>query len=228
MRKVKIILISIVFIIWCVILFFGAASIQRADNVLANTQDIETSINAEEKPHICPPPEIIEIEKEIIKEVITEYYIYIEVEKEIEPIFKVTPEERELLAELVYYEARGEKFPGQCAVVSVVFNRMKYNGNKNVKEVIKASGAFSPWGNGSMNGKTEEIENSNGYYDSIYEAVDFVIKYGVTIDEYVTYFRTNNYHDWGTKYKNYCQIGSHYFSYKVENYNKWLENQNRK
>lgn len=167
-----------------------------------------------------PAPEIIYIEIE--KEVIVEKEVIIEVEY-FKPVFDVTLEERELLAELIYYEARGEKFPTQTAIVSVVFNRLRFaKEGTTISDIIFAPNQFSP--SKRMDGKAEEITNSSWDYSGIYEAVDYVINYGVTIDEYVTYFRADYYHDWGEDYKPYCIIDKTYFSYKVANYNKWKNN----
>lgn len=57
-----------------------------------------------------------------------------------------------LLAHLVYAEARGESYTGQVAVASVVLNRVKNSSFPNtVAGVIYQSGAFSVVADGQIN-----------------------------------------------------------------------------
>lgn len=57
-----------------------------------------------------------------------------------------------LLAHLVYSEARGEPYAGQVAVAAVVLNRVKSSSFPNtVAGVIYQSGAFTPVQNGQIN-----------------------------------------------------------------------------
>ena len=52
--------------------------------------------------------------------------------------------ERELLARVIYAEARGEDFDGQVAVGAVVLNRLKHPGfPKTIREVVYQEGAFT-------------------------------------------------------------------------------------
>lgn len=56
----------------------------------------------------------------------------------------VSEEELELLARVIYAEARGENFEGQIAVGAVVLNRLKNPGfPKTIQEVIYQPGAFT-------------------------------------------------------------------------------------
>lgn len=219
MNKFVTIICTIVLIIWVLILLVSGIFVYKTDEVLAQTcppsysETIDGS-NIEEEVHVCPSPEVIVIE--VPKEVIVEVPVYLEQP----PAFLATSIERELLAELVYYEARGESFPGKCAVVSVVFNRLKYHGYNSIAEVITAENQFSPWKNGSMDGKLTPSQEKESYYEEIYRAVDFVIQHGVTIDEYVTFFRTQKYH---TDTIEYEVIGNHFFSFKQKYYDMYAK-----
>lgn len=65
--------------------------------------------------------------------------------------FRLTAEEYELLAKLVYAESRGEPFEGQVAVAAVVLNRVKHPSFPNsVKEVIMEPGQFLSVDNGMI------------------------------------------------------------------------------
>jgi hypothetical protein len=124
---------------------------------------------------------------EVIKEV--PVYIYVDRTNKIE----ITNEEREMIARLVYLEARGESFETQCGVVSVVINRLRngYWGNT-IKDVIFASGQFTP---AKSIYKTTPKEMN-------YEAVDFVLEYDVTLPYYVMYFNAG-----GFRYTPYKETG---------------------
>lgn len=57
-----------------------------------------------------------------------------------------------LLAHLVYAEARGEPYSGQVAIAAVVLNRVKSSSFPNtIPGVIYQSGAFTPVSNGQIN-----------------------------------------------------------------------------
>lgn len=117
-------------------------------------------------------------------------------------VYNVSNADRELIAKLLYHEARGESVECQRAVVSVIFNRLKtgYWGDTFYK-VIYAKNQFEPVARGLING----TKPSQAQYD----AVDYVIKNGVTVPENVIYFRANYFFDWAT---DYISIDNTYFS----------------
>ena len=134
---------------------------------------------------------------ETIKEVI------IEVEKEPTYAYNITSEEREMLARLVYREANVENLECQKAVVSVIINRWQ-NGywGDTLEDVVYAKNQFTP---ADLLYKTTPNERN-------YEAVDWVLKNGTTLPEYVLYFRANYHFNW-QGYKPYTQISTTFFGY---------------
>lgn len=59
---------------------------------------------------------------------------------------KLTDSEMDLLAKIVWLEARSESNQGECGVVEVVFNRMKHWDFKDdLYGVLSRKGAFSSW-----------------------------------------------------------------------------------
>lgn len=117
--------------------------------------------------------------------------------------YTVTSVEREMLARLVHREANTESIDCQMAVVSVVFNRLEsgYWGDT-LEEVVYAENQFAP---ANLLYCTTPTETN-------YEAVDCVLENGVTIDNYVLYFRANYHFDWDG-YKPYMKIDHTYFGY---------------
>lgn len=122
-----------------------------------------------------------------------------------ESVLTVTPAERELLAKLVYCEARGESTECQRAVVSVVFNRLASGKwGKTLEQVIFYPNAFTPATSGVIeNAEPNEIN---------YAAVDYVLKNGSALPEYVRYFRADRHHTWDG-YEGYTVIDNTYFGY---------------
>lgn len=123
--------------------------------------------------------------------------------KKVEPIKKIEVktidnkiDDRELLARLLYTEARGESIECQRAVVSVVLNRAK---TSTIEKVIKAPGQFD------LGNKLDNIKPLQTQYD----VVDYVLANGVTIPEDVIYFRSGHFHSFAEDYK---QIDHMYFS----------------
>lgn len=151
----------------------------------------------------------VPIYKEVEKIVEVEVEKIVEVEKvvevEVEPQYKynVTSAEREMLARLVYREANIESLECQKAVVSVVINRWQngYWGNT-LEDVVYAQNQFTP---ANLIWKTTPNEKN-------YQAVDEVLKNGVTLPAYVLYFRADYHFDW-SGYKPYTQIDQTYFGY---------------
>lgn len=150
-------------------------------------------------------PEVIIEEVEIIKEVEVIKEVPVEVEIEVEPLYmyNIPSAEREMLARLVYREANGESIECQMAVVSVVINRWLsgYWGDT-FKDVIYAPGQFS----------TAKLLKRTTPNDINYEAVDYVLKNGVTLPEYVLYFKATEHHKW-KGYCGYTVIDKTYFGY---------------
>lgn len=112
------------------------------------------------------------------------------------PKISISECEREMLARLLYTEARGESIECQKAVVSVVLNRAK---TSTIEKVIKAPGQFD------LGNKLDNIKPLQTQYD----VVDYVLNNGITIPEDVIYFRSGYYHSWA---EDYIQINHTYFS----------------
>ena len=120
-----------------------------------------------------------------------------------ENVLKINDSDRELIAQLLYHEARGESLECQKAVVSVIINRL--NSGKwgsTIKDVIYAKNQFEPISRGVVE-RTKPLENQ-------YRAIDYVLENGVTVPEWVQYFRANYHFDWAG-YTKYCQLSHTYF-----------------
>ena len=132
---------------------------------------------------------------------------------EVEPIQENIPEptmvyyissaDREMLARLVFLEGNVESLDCQKAIVSVVINRWQsgYWGSY-LSDVVYAKNQFTP-------AKRIPYVTPNA---TNYEAVDHVLKYGVTVPTYVLYFRANYHHKW-RGYHGYVRIDKTYFGY---------------
>lgn len=115
------------------------------------------------------------------------------------PEITLTQEDTELLAKLVWAEARGESAEGQQAVAEVVLNRMHSDGFPSaIRDVIYGEGQFR------SADKLEEAEP----WQAQWEAVEKAIYGPYVLPEGVTYFATTqpNGNLWGT-------IGSHVFCF---------------
>lgn len=129
-----------------------------------------------------------------------EPFIY-EEEREIVPCrypgVKLTLAEEDLLAKMVWVEARGESFEGQQAVAEVVLNRLTREGFPNtLSDVIYAENQFR---------STAFLEDAEP--TSIqYEAIKWALQGPYVLEEDVVYFATYPVNDrqWG-------QIGGHIF-----------------
>lgn len=115
----------------------------------------------------------------------------------------LTYNEIKMLAALVELEAGIESYECKKAVASVVINRMSI-GNKDLLDVIYEKNQFSVADRVSEYEPTEETIS----------AVKEVLTAGVTIPEYVTFFRAGQYHDWGDQTP-YIKIDNTYFSYSL-------------
>lgn len=116
------------------------------------------------------------------------------------PDIELTHEDRQLLARLIWAEARGECEEGQQAVAEVVLNRMaSENFGNTLKGVIYAEGQFR---------SVPCLEDAEPY-QAQYEAIERAIYGPYVLPEDVVHFatfRTNN-NVWG-------QIGGHIFCYE--------------
>lgn len=149
----------------------------------------------------------VEVEKEVVVEI--EKEVIVEVEKEIvievEPTYayNITSVEREMLARLVYLEANTESLECQIAIISVIINRWQSGiWGDSIEDVVYAEHQFSPAKNIKIT--TPTAQN--------YEAVDYVLRYGCTLPQYVMYFRANYHHGWG-EYQPYKTIDRVCFGY---------------
>lgn len=121
----------------------------------------------------------------------------------VEPAYNLTLAERELLAQLLYHEARGESLECQKAVVSVILNRVDSGkwGNT-LNDVIYAKNQFEPVVRGLLP-NTKPLQAQ-------YEAIDYVIENGATVPSNVLYFRAGHYFEWATDFMN---MDNTYFSF---------------
>jgi hypothetical protein len=128
----------------------------------------------------------------------------VESEPEEEVYIKLTAEERDMLAKLIYLEGRGESYECQLAIGSVVLNRLA-NGywGDTLEEVIYSPHQFTP--------AKSIVHTTAGKRQ--YEVVDYLIKNGPTIPYYVMYFRARHYFKWGVPY---MHLDNTYFTYQLK------------
>lgn len=118
-----------------------------------------------------------------------------------EGIDYISLDDFELMAKTVFAEAKTEDFEGQVAVAEVILNRVESeNFPDTVEEVIKQRGAFSSWGNGSVEAAPLDDECLEAVQDAVNERI---------FTDSVVYFREGHFHSFGTPY---TVIGHHYFS----------------
>lgn len=130
-------------------------------------------------------------------------FIYVEEKVKVEPRYpqiKLTDEEYELLARLIWVEARGECAEGQQGIAEVILNRMAMEGYPDtVAGVIYAEGQFP---------STEymhEAEPGQAQYDAIDDALAGPYILPLEVTHFATY--AVNEFVWG-------QIGGHVFCYR--------------
>lgn len=130
-------------------------------------------------------------------------YIYSEEMPQIDnaryPQIQLTPDEEDLLARVIWVEARGESDEGQQAVAEVVLNRMASSDFPDtLNEVIFASGQF----------KSIEFLKDADPCQAQYMAIEKAMYGPYILPEEVVHFAT-------FKTTDYCwgQIGGHYFCY---------------
>lgn len=139
-----------------------------------------------------------------------EPYIYVENKPYVEPRYpgiELTWEEQQLLAKVIWTEARGEPVEGQQAIAEIVFNRMTSEGFPDtLRGVIYEDNQFR-----SVS-FLEDAEPTQAQYDAIDDALEgpYVLPTGVV--HFATYPVNGNV--WGT-------IGGHVFCYQwgVDNQN---------
>ena len=120
------------------------------------------------------------------------------------PDIQLSQEEEELLAKVVWAEARGESLEGQQAVAEVVLNRMvseKFGGS--LRNVIYAAGQFR----GVFNSRFRQAEPGQAQYQAIARALHGPNILPLSVLYYGTTARTKNI--WGN-------IGGHVFCYESE------------
>lgn len=117
---------------------------------------------------------------------------------------ELTDEEIDLLAKILWIEARGESDKGQKAVVEVVFNRMVHDAFKgSIEEVLSAKNQFSSWKN------RDSAKPTDKEYDNIKEVLNGNTK---LFNSQVVYFSTSPRNNIGT-----IHIGGHYFcEYEIQ------------
>ncbi|WP_317964581.1 cell wall hydrolase [Paenibacillus sp. CCS19] len=117
----------------------------------------------------------------------------------------VNQEELDLLARIIYAEARGESYKGQVAVGAVVMNRVQSSSFPNtVREVILQSGAFTAVDDGQFSLKPD----STAYQ----AAMDAVRGYDPTGNA-LYYFNPNTAtSSWIWSRKQTVKIGNHIFA----------------
>lgn len=113
----------------------------------------------------------------------------------------LTESEIDLLSRLVYLEGGTESFECQKAIASTVINRMLDSGDT-LAEVIYAENQYAV---------ADMLDNATAS-KSAEDAVSEVLRKGVTVPGYVTFFRADYYHEWGDQVP-FCCIDHTYFSY---------------
>lgn len=136
-------------------------------------------------------------------------YEYIEIDESEVKYIDLTEDEINMLAKLIYLEAGTESNECKKAVGSAVLNRVTTSG-KSLRSIIYEPNQFTPAH------KIETTDVCSEYVDIVKE----LIKYGPTIPEYVTFFRSDHYFEWGNRYSMYKQIDNTYFSYDNNLYEK--------
>ena len=129
-------------------------------------------------------------------------FIYVEDKPYVEPRYPeidLTWEEQQLLAKVIWVEARGESAKGQQAVAEIVFNRMASEDYPNsLREVIYADNQFR---------SVEFLEDATPW-QAQYDAIDNALEGPYVLPMDVYHFATSPVNDniWG-------EIGGHIFCY---------------
>lgn len=132
-----------------------------------------------------------------------EPFIYTEEKVEVEcryPGLELSREDRELLARMVWVEARGENDKGQQAVAEVVLNRLFADDySDNLRDIIYSNNQFrsTQW--------LDEAEPTQTQYDAVEDALNGPYILPIDVVHFATY--PVNSQVWGT-------IGGHVFCYR--------------
>lgn len=121
---------------------------------------------------------------------------------------ELSDDDKYMIASLVYLEGRGESIECQKAIASVVINRYTTGEYHSISDVIYATNQFTP----------ARYVSSTCPDQTQIDVVNEVCESGVTIPEYVTYFRAGHYHRFNGQIP-YTQLSSTYFSYDRDVYN---------
>lgn len=130
-------------------------------------------------------------------------FIYVEEKVEVEPRYpeiQLTPEEYELLAKVIWVEARGECADGQQAIAEIVFNRMKSEKFPDtLMGVLYAEGQF----------RSLEFIDEAEPWQAQYDAIDDALAGPYVLPETVVHFATYPVNEfvWG-------EIGGHVFCHQ--------------
>jgi len=118
--------------------------------------------------------------------------------------YNLSASDKELLAKVIFIEGRGESWECQCAIGSVVLNRLSLPSEY-------GSSLYSVVMTGSF--VTADINKVTPFQQQ-YDIVNYLCDNGVTIPEYVCYFRANRFHSWSNNAAiDYKKIDNTYFSY---------------
>ena len=132
-----------------------------------------------------------------------EPFIYEEIKPYVEPRYPgitLTPAEEDLLAKVIWLEARGEPYEGQQAIAEVVFNRMISDSYPDTLEGILSRDDQFP----TME-HLKDAEPNQTQYDAIEDALEGPYILPVDVTHFATY--AVNEEVWGT-------IGGHTFCYR--------------
>lgn len=124
---------------------------------------------------------------------------------------ELTDDEVYMLATLIYLEGNIESLDCQRAICSVVINRMTM-WDMTLEEVIYQKNQFTP---------AHLIPHYNPT-DVQLGIVEEIMKDGITIPEYVCYFRADYYHSWSGM-NDFKYIDSTYFSFSDMDYEQYIK-----
>ena len=132
-------------------------------------------------------------------------FIYVEDKVEVEcryPGVELTLKEEELLARMVWVEARGESFEGQQAIAEIVLNRLvSGNYQSSIESIIYAENQFN-------SAKfLDDAEPTSIQYEAVERALEGPYVLPIDVYYFATYKVNNNF--WG-------KIGGHYFCYAAK------------
>ena len=126
-------------------------------------------------------------------------------ERTINPSFSASESELDMLAKIIYAEARGENYNGKVAVGAVIMNRIKSSKYPNtIREVIFAPKQFSPVSNGTYySAKPGEAE-----YQAAKDALNGVDPTNGALTFYAYTYTYSAYHE---SMHHTATIGNHKF-----------------